>query len=123
MRDVRYKYHGAIGPSSWTHSSLVEFLFAIPYLFPRVGKEPIPPLHVLNELLMSGVSDAGMSGGCEWKAFEIDQAEYDELVEELTTMPNRELVLDSELASCRDLKQWRAERMTKYFSRRNRGAS
>jgi len=122
MRDVRYKRLPAVGAASgsWTHSSLVEFLFAIPYLFTRVGKEPVPPRHILNDLFLLGIVDAGMSGGCEWKPFEITQAEYDELVEELCTMPTRNFVRDEELEKCRSLKQWRNMVLAKYHSRNSR---
>ena len=98
MRVLRYKTHGAVGGDSWKHGSLTEFLFDIPplgYVFQ--GLRLIPPAHILNELLTRGVLDAGMSGGCRWKPFQISSSEYDELVEDLLTWPNANLSVDSEL--------------------------
>lgn len=114
MRDVRYKYHGALGPSEWRHSSLVEFLFALPYVFFGPFTQVIPPFHILNDLLASGKREAGMSGGCEWKPFMIAEHEYHELVEELLTMPRLCFVEDPEIADSRDLADWERKVLAKY---------
>jgi hypothetical protein len=107
MRDIRYKTHGAVGWDSWKHGSLAELLFDIPHLghVLRVAKV-IPPLHILNELLASGVSEAGMSGGCKWSPFEISESEYLELVEDLITLPGAGLVIDPGLTKADNLDAW-----------------
>ena len=45
----------------------------------------VPPRAIMNEVLRRGSWDAGMSGGCQWTPFEIDDEEWDELASLLTT--------------------------------------
>lgn len=81
MRTLEYEVLPAIGPGTVKESgTLKDLLFEIPYL---LASGLIPPLRVLNELLRTGVHDAGMSGGCKWRPFEISQAEYEELAASL----------------------------------------
>jgi hypothetical protein len=61
-------------------------------------------------MLCRGVYDAGMSGGCIWRPFEIDENEYNELVEELITLPHREIVVDTRLSECIDFDDWHRKR-------------
>jgi hypothetical protein len=49
----------------------------------------IPPMVVFNSLFKSGQYSAGMSGAVRWRPFEIDQAEYDELVDRLLSSRGR----------------------------------
>lgn len=115
MRDVRFKRHGAIGPAQWTHATLPEFLFALPSLLrPDGSQQPIPPLAVLNELFKSGRMDAGMSGGSEWKPFEISELEYEELIEWLATNPKYNFVQDADLADITSLRAWQGKSLSKY---------
>ena len=84
MRKLEYQELPAMGPGSVTKKgSLKNLLFAIPYFL--VPDELIPPLEVVNSVLRTGVSDAGMSGGCRWQPLEISAAEYEELVAALVT--------------------------------------
>jgi hypothetical protein len=125
MRDVRYKDLPAVGGSGhWTHASLPDFLFAMPYLFVLgISEQPIPPLIVLNEIFRSGKWDAGMSGGCEWKPFEISGQEYDELVQALANRPEYQFVTAGDLAEVTSLRQWQGKLLSKYGRRaRERGA-
>lgn len=119
MMDVRFKHHpGVGGPGHWTHATLSEFLFTLPYLFLLDGSEqPFPPLAVLNEIFKSGKWDAGMSGGCEWKPFEISEDEYDELVQRLAAHPKYRFVSDGDLAAVKSLRQWRGKVLSKYSNR------
>jgi hypothetical protein len=55
-------------------------LFDIPYFF--LGKV-VPPQAIVNEVLLSGCVDAGMSGGCKWKPFQLDDMQYMQLVADL----------------------------------------
>lgn len=100
---VRFKVHpGVGGPGSWRHGSLIEMLQSLPYAFataPQGIPDPIPPFTAINSLLSSGGRVGGMSGGCEWKPFQISREQYDELVLELLTLPDSDFVVgaDSEL--------------------------
>lgn len=90
----------------------------------------IPLFHVLSHLLKHGVPneffhegllpdrkvqfDAGMSGGCSWKPFEITQEEYQDLVLELLTDPkSRFEVLDApaEIQTYTQWVEWKSEHM------------
>jgi hypothetical protein len=82
MRRVTYRTysHGVLGEPK--DASLEEFLQWLPYLL--MPAAAIPPLFILNEILAKGVLDAGMSGGCEWEPFQINQAEWQDLAATLT---------------------------------------
>jgi len=41
----------------------------------------IPPKHIINLIISKGIWDSGMSGGCRWEPFTIDEDEYTELVQ------------------------------------------
>ena len=56
--------------------SVAALLRSIPY---ALSAGLLPPLHVLNSLLKTGRSDAGMSGACEWPPFELNDEEWSEL--------------------------------------------
>jgi len=56
---------------------IVQFVQDLPYLF---SFDLIPPIEVLNDIFKSGLEDAGMSGGCQWEPFTINQEEYDDLI-------------------------------------------
>jgi hypothetical protein len=120
MMDVRFKQHAALGPSQWTYAQLPDFVFSLPLFMPREYEQPIPPLTVLNEIFTSGKLDAGMSGGCEWKPFEISQGQYDELVQELLTRPQYRFVIDDDLATAKSVRQWRGKVLSKYLKRPRR---
>ncbi len=93
MRKLRYRALPAIGPGSIPISgTLKSLLLEIPYLLmPCAPLNIIPPLSVLNELLSRGVEDAGMSGGCKWKPFQITAEEYAELLRSLEAIPIKQL--------------------------------
>src|SRR5215468_7889371 len=83
MRTITYTILPGIGPRSIKRvGTLKDLLFAIPYL---LSPKLLPPRQVLNDLLRTGVLDAGMSGGCRWPPFEISTQEYDELLAECTS--------------------------------------
>jgi hypothetical protein len=52
--------------------SLADLARALPY----VVMDEMPPRRVLNDALSRGLLDAGMSGECIWKAFEIENEEF-----------------------------------------------
>lgn len=81
---LRYKILPAVGPGSLSvEGSVADLLFDIPYFFlARI----IPPMPVVNEVLIKGIVDAGMSGGCKWKPFQLDDASYAKLAADLRQM-------------------------------------
>ncbi|MGL5942388.1 MAG: hypothetical protein ACRC2S_18830 [Waterburya sp.] len=103
---------------TWTQETLKDLLFTMPYVLYKF----IPPFHVLKDLLQRGVPndffpdgllpdgkvqyDAGMSGGCSWKPFEITQEEYDELVLDLLTDPQLQLEVLDIPSEIQTYKQW-----------------
>ncbi len=40
------------------------------------GSTRIPPKIVLNDILRTGIDDAGMSGGVKWEPFQLSEEEY-----------------------------------------------
>jgi hypothetical protein len=85
---VRYLRH----PGPWhdpepAENSLVGFVY-------DVGVDAcgvFPPLEVLNEYLLHGGWEGGMSPGNTWEPFPISREEYDLLVEAIRTIPPESL--------------------------------
>ena len=77
-----------------------------------------PPLHILNEELLSGGKDMGMSGGCLWKPFQITEEEYNKISEEMLTDPKYNLTYDKELAQIKKFRQWSKEIGRRYNPRK-----
>lgn len=111
LRFKRYVMHCAGG--IWTRGTLRDLLLAMPYVLDRF----IPPFHVLSYLLKHGVPnglfpdgkvqyDAGMSGGCSWKPFEITQEEYEELVLDLLTDPDSQFEVLDAPTEVQTYRQW-----------------
>lgn len=88
MRTLDYILLPPVGDvETATRGSVAALLREIPYLL--LGGL-IPPLVVINEVLRKGVDDAGMSGGCRWIPFEIDESEFAEVVRELEAGGDRD---------------------------------
>lgn len=77
-----------------------------------------PPFHILNEELMSGGSDQGMSGGCYWKPFELSEEEYILLRDEMLTNPELEIEYDQSLEEMPTMKKWCGAVLSKHNPRR-----
>lgn len=77
-----------------------------------------PPFHILNEELLSGGQDQGMSGGCFWKPFQLSEDEYQAIREEMLTNPKLNLEFDLNLAEKPNIKKWCGAVITKYNPRR-----
>jgi hypothetical protein len=78
---LKYEIMPPVGPGRFPREgALAEMLFDIPYFF--VGAI-VPPIQILNEVLKKGVVDMGMSGGCKWEPFQVDDAGYSRLVGDL----------------------------------------
>jgi hypothetical protein len=90
MGEIRFKtFTIGCNSGSWVRGSLADLLMAIPYFVPHSAQQLLPDLIHLNEILAMGIYDCGMSGGCEWKPFQIKQQEYELLETELLELVTR----------------------------------
>jgi hypothetical protein len=78
MRTVAYVRHEYHGDPERRNAELPVLVYDIPY-FGACGI--FPPRHVMNEFLLTGGGDGGMSPGASWQPFELSRGEYDELVQ------------------------------------------
>ena len=106
MRDVRFKYHRGSGHGSWEYATLRDFLHKLPAFFHVLYVGLVPPLHVVNQVLRTGTDAEGMGGIYEWKPFQLDAREYDELVTELLAAPEGKYIRDEALDSAPNLAKW-----------------
>ena len=98
-----------------------EFIFMHPIIgFALACIKVIPPMSALNDAFNGAKADAGMSGGIEWKPFEIDTQEYAELVEILYTDPEKNIVLDEELNNIETFKDWNSKALSRYNPRKRK---
>lgn len=82
MRYKTYRTHWSyLGPPIKRRELLVDFVLDVLYLFGSNGF--VPPLRVLNEVLLSGGNSGGMGPGTTWRPFWITEREYAELVDAL----------------------------------------
>lgn len=82
MREVNYKAHWSYADAGVKRKApLSEFILDILDLMEMSGV--IPPLHIINEVLLKGGDNGGMSPGTSWRPFRINEVEYQELVEAL----------------------------------------
>lgn len=81
MKVITYQRHEHTwpGPEERT-ASLDVFVYDVPYL---AACAVFPPFHLLNERLMSGGSQGGMSPGATWEPFRLTEEEYLELASAL----------------------------------------
>ena len=87
MRRLRFTLVPPVGDQvREAEGRLVQLLDSIPYLL----VELIPPLNVMNQVLATGLADAGMSGGCQWEPFQLTEDEYREVVEALEARTGEE---------------------------------
>src|SRR5262245_23511520 len=124
MRTVSYRTHWSYTGSTKRQGTLVDFVLDILYLMEETGV--IPPINVLNQVLQSGGDSGGMGPGTTWKPFQIDEPEYEELVQDLLHLDivsAREshpyirferVVVDPELNKCTDYLDWLKKSHEKY---------
>jgi hypothetical protein len=108
--------------------TLVGLILDIPYL---MDNGVIPPLSVLNEVLLEGGDSGGMSPGTKWKPFTINEEEYAELVKDLLALNPHEarkkhfyvhfdkIIIDEELAVITDYSTWFSKVCDKYRRKGN----
>lgn len=93
--NVHYILLPGVGPGKTpAEGTWADVLEAIPYFLMEGG--PIPPRHLVNDVLRLGVVDAGMSGGCEWGPVELDEEGYAAVVADLLARPPRQIAWNSE---------------------------
>ncbi len=123
MLQIKIKELPGIGESDGTWE-LIEFSEFILSHAPQLRMyvhvcHQFPPLHIINEELLSGGRDQGMSGACFWKPFELSQEDYNEIKEEMLTNPDFNLDFDEELAERKTLSKWCGAVLSKH-NRRNK---
>jgi hypothetical protein len=110
MRQFKYTILPPVGNvQTHKHGTVKDLLFDAPYFF--FEKDVIPPFEILNEFLRRGICDAGMSGGCRWKKFALSEEEYAELVEDLLTAPDRQLIVPELPENIKTYEKWLAFRV------------
>jgi hypothetical protein len=82
-----------------------EVLLAVPYLLPEGA--PIPPIEIMNEILVMGFDDAGMSGGCEWPRHQLSDEEYAALRQDLTNRGHSKLEPPQAVLTRTDYESWK----------------
>src|SRR5262245_4291946 len=88
MRNIEYILLPPVGSDETpVYRSIADLLRDIPYL---LSSGIIPPLSVVNQILRSGLEDAGMSGGCRWKPFELSKDEFAEVLDDLQATGDRD---------------------------------
>ncbi len=104
---VGYTLMAPVGPGRLRKSgSVLSLLCSIPYFF---LSEVIPPICVVNEVLKKGVVEAGMSGGCRWKPFQLSVEQYADLVGELKKMNFADITPPDWVRSHSDWHTWCCE--------------
>jgi len=110
MKQIRIKILPGVGSAdgSWEIVGFDDFLTRYsPGLRMHVTcAKQFPPIHIINEELLSGGNDQGMSGGCFWKPFSLSLEEYNEIAEEMLTSPKYALEYDPRLEGIENLNKW-----------------
>lgn len=124
MRTVTYKTYWSYLGSAKKEGTLLDLVLDIFYLMQNTGV--IPPLVVLNQVLKTGGGNGGMGPGTSWRRFQIKEAEYEELVEELLKLDIEKarvdhpyvsftkVIVDPELMQCTDYDDWYFGSIDKY---------
>lgn len=100
---ISYTYRPPTGCEQEVKDDLVNLLLDIPSLF---FLNYVPPIAVLNDVLSSGGRDAGMSGGCTWQPFALDETDYGAVINRLKAMTDRQLVFAEPPAAIQSFNQW-----------------
>ena len=124
MRNISYKTHWSYTGTVKRQGTLVDLILDILYLMEESGV--IPPLVILNQVLQSGGDSGGMGPGTTWKPFQIDQSEYEELVQALLNLDIESsrkshpyvrferIIVDPELNTCTIYLDWLTKSHAKY---------
>ena len=88
LRELTWKRHEYRHHPRRHKGSLLWLVFDIPY-FDACGI--FPPLHIANQVFLSGGSVGGMGPGASWKPFSISQEEYALLVDAVMNTPRSKI--------------------------------
>ena len=113
MKTIKYRIRYGVGKTSapWLNEPLEKFILEV-VIARHLDGFVIQPLHFINEILMSGETNAGT--GFQWKPFEIDNDEYQELAEILCTDPKLNVTIENEFNDAKSLFDWRVKVGKKY---------
>lgn len=96
LREVTYQRYEHLGEGNGVHAgSLLILVYDIPH-FDACGI--FPPLHIANQIFISGKAGAGMGPGTSWEPFAISEAEYGSLAEAVQNTPVSEIKLHARYA-------------------------
>lgn len=96
LRQVSYERHEALGRGHTLHTaSLLTFVYDIPH-FDACGI--FPPLHIANQIFITGKAGSGMGPGTTWEPFIISEEEYRGLVEAVRGTPVSEIASQARFA-------------------------
>ncbi|MFZ6732642.1 hypothetical protein ACO0LG_12025 [Undibacterium sp. Ji42W] len=94
---------------------ITNLLIRIPY---SIKSGPIPPLRVVNDMLIRGGIDRGMSGSLTWEPFELNDRTYSEVVSRLRQI-NSELIDADPPPNVLTSEQWMEWRLVQRFGGEN----
>ena len=89
----------------------MSFVYDVPYLS---ACGIFPPLHILNQCLLDGGGDAGMSPGVSWEPFQLNEEEYEGLWEALERIDPTQL--EARFTSVKYKRDPELENETKFLS-------
>ena len=113
MRTVKYRIWYGVGKESapWMNEALEEFILKV-VAARHVNGFVLQPLHFINEILKKGETEIGV--GYQWKPFELDESEYQELIDILCTDPTKKVTTEAEFNNAKNLHDWRMKVGRKY---------
>lgn len=120
-RIIEYVQHDDRAPSRHAEAPVWAFLFDIGYLG---GCGVFPPLHLLNQVLLTGGKHPGVTG-TSWEPFELSRDEYTAILpsilspdtvalQKYSRFPWQRFGLDGELDGCTDYIDWQRKACAKH---------
>ena len=89
LRQLTYERYEYLGQGNTVlTANLLIFVYDIPH-FDACGI--FPPLHIANQIFITGKAGAGMGPGTSWEPFAISEEEYTALLEEVQNTPISEI--------------------------------
>ncbi len=113
MRTIKYRICYGVGKNSapWINEPLEKFVLEV-VAARHANGFVLQPFHFLNEILAKGETEIGM--GFQWKPFELDENEYQELIDILCTDPSLNVSVENEFINAKNLHDWRMKVGRKY---------
>ncbi len=107
MKRLWYWILPGVGFLRWPkRGNVLDLISDIPYFLPA---KLVPPMAALNGQLSKGIEDAGMSGGCKWKPFQLTPEEYAEFAGYLKSLGFVELQAPDWVRDEKTWSRWNAE--------------